>query len=98
MHHTGDLLTVDIKDEGIGIPADALPHVFDRFYRADGARSQQGAPGFGLGLSLAKLIADVHKGEVTLKQQIPPAQGTLATISLPALTRQLPRGSRTSSK
>lgn len=83
MHQVDYILTVEIIDEGMGIPGEALPHVFDRFYRADDARSAQGAHGFGLGLSLAKLIADLHSGEITLTSRA--QQGTTAAISLPAL-------------
>lgn len=83
MHQIDYIVTVEITDEGMGIPSDSLPHVFDRFYRADDARSAQGAHGFGLGLSLAKLIADLHSGEITLTRR--GTQGTIAAISIPAL-------------
>jgi two-component system sensor histidine kinase CiaH len=72
-----------VEDTGPGIPADALPHVFDRFYRADSARSgQQQARGFGLGLSLAKLIADLHNAEIVLTSAT--GKGTQALVRLPA--------------
>lgn len=61
---------IDIIDHGSGISAEALPHVFDRFYRADNARARaagESSPaGFGIGLSLAKLIADLHAGEIII--------------------------------
>jgi two-component system, OmpR family, sensor histidine kinase CiaH len=79
-------VTVVIEDSGPGIPADALPHVFDRFYRADKARSEQGVRGFGLGLSLAKLIADLHYGEIILTSA--PEKGTQAIVRLPAMGRK----------
>ncbi len=71
---------VEIRDQGPGIPPKDLPHVFDRFYRADAARSEQATPGFGLGLPLAKLIADIHDGEITLASQ--PGKGTVARLHL----------------
>lgn len=71
-----------IKDEGQGIAAEALPHVFDRFYRADASRTKAEADGFGLGLSIAKLISDRHHGDLTLTSR--PGKGTTATLSLPA--------------
>lgn len=74
-------VTLLIEDKGSGIPAEALPHVFDRFYRADQARSAQ-AHGFGLGLSLAKLIADLHNSEIILTSS--EEKGTRAIVRLPA--------------
>lgn len=53
-----------VSDTGIGIPKDAIPHIFDRFYQADDSRSQGG---FGLGLSLVKKIVDVHGWELSVK-------------------------------
>lgn len=52
-----------VRDHGPGIPDEALPHVFDRFYRADEARAR---PGSGLGLAIVKQVADAHGGRVTL--------------------------------
>ena len=69
-----------VRDHGPGIPADALPHAFDRFYRADQAR---GLPGSGLGLAIVRQVADSHHGHVTVSNA--PAGGVLATLTLPAL-------------
>jgi signal transduction histidine kinase len=67
---------VDVQDEGPGIPADILPHVFERF--VSGSR-QQG--GLGLGLYLAKRVAAVHGGDLTVESA--PGKGARFTLSLP---------------
>ncbi len=69
-----------IEDMGQGIAAKDLEHVFDRFYRADSART--GSSGFGLGLSIAKMIADVHKANITISSQL--HHGTKVQVSFTA--------------
>lgn len=56
----------EIINEGEGISAEDLPHIFDRFYRVDSSRSNGSTRGFGLGLSLAKKIVELHNGELTV--------------------------------
>lgn len=73
-----------VHDRGDGIPADALPHVFDRFYRVDESRSRA-TGGSGLGLSLVRLIANLHGGTATAESAI--GAGTTMTIHLPPSTR-----------
>jgi two-component system sensor histidine kinase CiaH len=73
-----------IQDEGEGISQEALPHVFDRFYRADTARQTTSESGFGLGLSIAKLIADMHHGTITITSR--PGHGTTVKVVLPSLS------------
>jgi heavy metal sensor kinase len=81
----GDRARVDVSDTGIGIPAVAVPHIFERFYRADPARSSMGQ-GAGLGLSLVKWIVDRHHGQIEVRT----APGSGSTF-----TTRLPIGSRT---
>ncbi len=54
---------IEVADTGIGIPADALPHIFERFFRVDKARSRD-AGGAGLGLAIVKSICAAHGGQV----------------------------------
>jgi heavy metal sensor kinase len=75
---TGEV-RIRVADTGIGIPPEAAPHVFERFYRGDQARSRQNG-GFGLGLSIVKWIAESHHGSVELTSQ--PGQGTTFTVLL----------------
>jgi len=56
----------EVENTGKGIPADILPHIFDRFYRADASRTSNTSKGYGLGLSLAKKIVELHEGELTV--------------------------------
>jgi heavy metal sensor kinase len=71
---------IEVADTGIGITEKDLPHVFERFYRADQARSRE-TRGSGLGLSIAKWIAEIHHGSIDLLSR--PGQGTTVTIRLP---------------
>ena len=59
-------LQIKVTDTGIGISAEALPHLFDRFYRADPARTHRSAAGSGLGLAIAKAIVENHRGRSAL--------------------------------
>ena len=69
---------VSVKDTGAGIATEHLPRVFDRFYRADSARTSEGV---GLGLALVKSIMDLHGGSAQIAS--PPGQGTTVTLSFP---------------
>src|SRR5271166_3841631 len=74
-------IRIDVSDTGIGIPPEALPRVFDRFFRVDSSRSQ-GSGGTGLGLSIVQSIAQLHGGNVEISSQ--PGQGTRVTLHVPA--------------
>jgi two-component system sensor histidine kinase BaeS len=69
-----------VQDTGSGIAPADLPHVFDRFYRADAAREQTGSS--GLGLAIAKGIVEAHGGRITVDSSV--GHGTTFTITLPA--------------
>ena len=71
---------ITIKDEGIGIKSEDLPHIFERLYRADKGRNRQSG-GFGLGLALAQNIVKKYQGEITVASQV--GKGSEFTIVLP---------------
>ena len=73
--------TVTVEDTGRGIPPEQLPHVFERFYRGDAARSREG--GAGLGLSIAQWIAAAHRARIALVSDVSTAPGTRATVVFP---------------
>jgi two-component system phosphate regulon sensor histidine kinase PhoR len=69
-----------VQDSGVGIPAEALPRIFERFFRADDARSRE-VGGAGLGLCIAKTIAEAHGG--TIEVQSAPGAGSRFAVVLP---------------
>lgn len=74
-------VSVIVSDQGAGIAAADLPHIFDRFYRADAARTKTHTNGYGLGLAIARKIANDHNGKITVKSTV--GKGTVFTIRLP---------------
>ncbi len=78
---SSDQARLEVIDTGIGIPAEHLPHLGERFYRVDKARSRA-AGGNGLGLSIAQHVLSLHGGSLTLAST--PGQGTRVTFTLPA--------------
>ncbi len=75
-------VALSVADTGIGIAAGDLPHIFDRFWRADSARTRTGErPGAGLGLAICKWIAEAHGGQIDVVSR--PGRGTTFTVILP---------------
>ncbi|HCK66861.1 MAG TPA: two-component sensor histidine kinase [Anaerolineae bacterium] len=72
-----------VRDTGPGIPAEDLPHIFDRFYRAEKSRTRSKASGFGLGLSIAKWIIEQHGGQIKVESK--EGEGTTFVIWLNVL-------------
>lgn len=85
---------LQVQDSGIGIAPGDLPHIFDRFWRADPARSRTGdRPGVGLGLAITKWIAEAHGGSISVESR--PGRGTVFTVRLPReATTTVPPASR----
>jgi len=78
------IITVHIKDSGKGIPEEDLPFIFERFYKADKARTRNGAKkGTGLGLAIVKNIIDAHDGTITVKSKL--NVGTTFSFTIPRM-------------
>jgi len=77
---TKNAIRIDVEDKGIGIPEQEIPHLFERFYRVDGARARS-TGGVGLGLSIAKRIVELHDGSIDVFSK--PNQGTAIALQFP---------------
>ena len=73
----GDAVVITVKDNGPGVPPEHLPHIFERFYKADASRQALG--GSGLGLSIVKAIVERHGGTITARNDA----GAVFDIRLP---------------
>ena len=73
---------LEVSDTGEGIPPEQLPYVFDRFYRADPARSR-GTGGSGLGLAIVRAIVEAHGGRVSVASDGVPGHGSSFMVHLP---------------
>jgi OmpR-family two-component system manganese-sensing sensor histidine kinase len=90
--HSVSQIQIQVKDTGIGIPEEAVPHLFDRFYRVDPARTHAKpsmahqvtkTTGSGLGLAIAKVIVENHQGQIQVESK--PTKGTIFTVLLPEI-------------
>lgn len=75
------LVEIIVKDEGIGIEKEEIPHLFDRFYRVDKSRTKNNTDGYGLGLSIAQQIVQKHLGSIKVESEI--GKGSVFIITLP---------------
>jgi signal transduction histidine kinase len=85
LENLGSQSRIVVQDEGIGIPREALPKVFEKFYQVDAERTGQ-IRGFGLGLFYAREFIRMHGGSITIESE--PAVGTRVTINIPNNTSQ----------
>jgi signal transduction histidine kinase len=85
-------VTIDVSDTGVGIPADDVPYLFDRFFRATNARDQA-VQGTGLGLAIVQEIVHAHQGEVSVTSVV--GEGSTFRITLPVNGRSTPSGGTT---
>jgi two-component system sensor histidine kinase BaeS len=76
-------LWLAVSDNGEGVAAEHLPHIFERFYQADPARGSQAERGSGLGLTIAQSIVEAHGGRLTAESEGVPGRGSTLTIYLP---------------
>jgi OmpR-family two-component system manganese-sensing sensor histidine kinase len=83
LHTESSNVVVAITDTGIGIPEEALPYIFDRFYRVEQSRSHE-TGGSGLGLAIAQKIVELHGGEISVQSTV--GQGTTFRVSLPCIS------------
>ncbi|GAB4282984.1 MAG: ATP-binding protein [Candidatus Promineifilaceae bacterium] len=79
--NTEHCLLITVKDTGIGIAPEHLPHIFERFYRVDKSRARSGG-GSGIGLTISKHLVEMHNGRLTASSP-GPGQGSTFTIALP---------------
>jgi heavy metal sensor kinase len=88
----GGKSALEVQDTGIGIPAEALPHVFERFFRVDSARSREDG-GAGLGLSIAKSICSAHGADLSVRSE--PGRGSCFRLTFPRLPALAERARKT---
>lgn len=90
LEEDAEAVTISVRDTGIGIAPGDLPHIFERFWRADPARSRTGEhPGVGLGLAITKWIVEAHGGSISVQSR--PGRGSIFTVRLPRGPDSLPK-------
>ncbi|MGH3088942.1 MAG: sensor histidine kinase, partial [Rubrobacteraceae bacterium] len=90
--NTSGELIIEVSDDGPGIPEEKLPHIFERFYRADRTRRRNGA---GLGLPIAKTIIEAHGGRIEVESEV--GEGTTMSLYLPLMDDEDPANHLTAS-
>ncbi|MBQ3303412.1 MAG: two-component sensor histidine kinase, partial [Clostridia bacterium] len=85
LSRSGRMAVIRIADTGVGIPAEDLPHIFDRFYRVNKARSRE-TGGTGLGLSIVKQLVLLHGGTINAESTV--GKGTTFVIELPLAAKK----------
>jgi signal transduction histidine kinase len=76
-------LEISIQDQGVGIKKEDLPHIFDRFYRADSSRTKGKTSGYGLGLAIARQIVKLHDGSISAESLV--GKGSTFRVKLPLI-------------
>ncbi len=90
LHRVDSMAELTVSDTGVGISAADLPQVFERFYRADRARSRSSERGgFGLGLAISRWIAEAHGGGIAVRSRL--GRGSTFTVTLPVIGAARPR-------
>jgi signal transduction histidine kinase len=84
LRRTDGWVRIQVTDSGIGIAPENLPHIFERFYRADRSRARRG--GSGLGLSIAQWIAHAHAGRIEVSSKL--GKGSTFTVWLPEMKNE----------
>jgi two-component system sensor histidine kinase VicK len=79
--NAGAEMEISITDSGIGVPKDALPRLFDRFYQVDPSRAGGERHGAGLGLAIVREIVEAHNGKISVRSEV--GHGTTFVIHLP---------------
>jgi histidine kinase len=82
VRRTGNEAQISVRDTGIGIPLEHLPHIFDRFYRVDKSRSRRAGGGRGIGLTIARALVEAHGGRIWA-ESAGEGQGSTFTFTLP---------------
>lgn len=91
LRQRGDEALIAVRDTGVGIAPEHQKHIFDRFYQVDTSRKHTDGDGAGLGLSIARWIAEAHGGTITVESEL--GKGSTFTVVLPVLSDQQPNGS-----